>query len=102
MLAEFSRCWPRFSRQQSHRTTLPGKLSPAGFQPVSSQSGQGMSVQVTAKAVGMPRRAAGARLNLVERLIKIPVVHVVYVGERRQPVEHGRGDGGDTIQGRRR
>src|SRR5258706_11264632 len=86
MRASTSRCRPTFSRQQSHRTTRrtvltaaieapvveapgtsadpPSIASPAGFQPVSSQRGQGMSVEVTAKLDRLPQLALGARLDL--------------------------------------
>src|SRR6195256_6315778 len=92
MRASTSRCRPTFSRQQSQRTTrrtvltaaieapvveAPGTsadprsiASPAGFQPVSSQRGQGMSVEVTAKLDRLTQLALGARLDLPDALAR--------------------------------
>src|SRR5665213_4198089 len=90
MLAWARRWRLTLSRQQSQRTTR----SPSGFQPVSSHNGQDMSVQMAAKAVGLPRRAVGARLNFVERLVEIGILVV-------QAVEDDRNGGGQTIEHRR-
>src|SRR6185503_14287586 len=88
--ASISRWRPTFSRQQSQRTTrrtwLPGAVdaaalpaapggrpsiaSPAGFQPVSSQRGQDMSVEVTAKLDRLPQLALGTRLDLADALAR--------------------------------
>src|SRR4051812_19820637 len=92
MRASTRRCRLTFSRQQSHRTTRrtvfplaafvastgePGTCagrpsidSHAGFQPVSSHSGQGMSVEMAAKLNRLPQLAFGARLNLPDALAR--------------------------------
>src|SRR5437879_7037169 len=97
MFAPARRWRPRFSRQQSQRTTRP-ELSSAGFQPVSSHSGHGMSVQMAAEAVGVPRRAVRARQNLVECLVEVgDVFELIELVEYAGAVERGRKRRGGAV-----